>query len=286
MAADERVLTDVLGTYVADPRNLDKGNFPSLGLEIARNPHFHLVTNCFFAHPDGKTDLTTNSIHHHGDMLLTTVTAFGPGYDHWLFSRPERARGEGDDTFAMELVAREQHARGHVAFVDAFVPHAVMFPERLTITYALWSDERPVRWQDRAKRLPIVRGNEAMLRDVVARLGLAKKLGVKQPTYLDYFPVDGGFEGMRDRIQFERGPNEDHLRCVFHVLQATGNEPVAARLARGGKAKNARLVRELAQTLDAGREVTARLSAALHSLPHMNFPAAAIERSLAKRRAA
>src|SRR5262245_8657754 len=74
MAADGRVLPAVLKQHVSNSARLNLGNFPSLGFEIALNPYFGLVANSFFPLPDGQTDLTANSVHHHGDMLLSTVT--------------------------------------------------------------------------------------------------------------------------------------------------------------------------------------------------------------------
>jgi hypothetical protein len=284
MAADERVLSAVLERHVSKPKNLNTLNFPSLGFEVASNAHYTLVVNTFFPHPDGLTDLTFNSVHHHGEMLLTTVSAFGPGYEHWLFTTPQSIDPERD-LFSIRLVERALHPKGHSAFVDAFIPHAVMFPRSLTVTYALWSHRRPVGWRDRIKRLPIFAGREKKLRAVALKLGLRHALDLKVPNYYDYYPVTGGFCGMRERQQFERGPNADYLESLFSILQSTNNEHlvrVIERTVERGGVDDPQKVHELASRMQKGDVIMPKFSKGLHlGIPHMNFKAEAILRTVA-----
>ncbi len=90
---------------------------------------------------------------------------------------------------------------------------------------------------------------------------------------------------MRDREEFGRGPNEDYLYSLFHVLQQTANEGLAStvqrRLDSGGAAGNPRLIGALLADLRAGRSIDGRLSEGHHGIPHANFSAEAIERALA-----
>ena len=107
--------------------------------------------------------------------------------------------------------------------------------------------------------------------------------------YFDFYPTEGGFCGIRERTEFERGPNEDYLQSLFHVCQATGNERLAAvalEVVESGaeKIENPRLVRKLAEDLRAGRRVEGRLSPTHYGVPRANFTREETERALAAQR--
>jgi hypothetical protein len=285
MAHNPRVFTEALIAHVREHHGLNGTNFPVVGVDIESNPYFELAANCFLPHSGGRTDLTWNSVHHHGHLLLTTVTAFGPGYEHWRFTQPKLLDPERD-LFTISVIDRKAHGPNDAAFVDAYMPHAVMYPQSLSVTFALWSSEGPVTWRDRAKRLPFVKGREDVFRRIASHLGISRSLGINVIRYFDYFPCDGGFKGMRERVQFQRGPNEDYLHSFFHVLQRTGNESVAAaishQLSRPGELRNPAVVAALLKRLRAGVPIDSQLSKGVHEpMPHMNFPAAAIEHAVA-----
>lgn len=283
MASDRANLRSALAVEIQRPGGLNTRHFPSVALPIADNAYFNLVANCFLPLPGGVTNVTTNSVHHHGHLLLTTVTAFGPGYGHWRFTTPKRIHPE-QDVFSFELIDREVHAAGHAAFVDAFMPHAVMFPPSLTVTFALWSSQNEVTWRDHLKRVPSVDAHRKSLLRIVRRLGLANALRLNVDDYFDYYPVQNGFQGMRKRIQFERGPNEDFLFTLFHILQQTGNEDLAPHqqfLARV-PVENPVLIKQLSSELKRGVSIPCRFSEGLHWLDHMNFKVEDIEGVLDK----
>jgi hypothetical protein len=169
-----------------------------------------------------------------------------------------------------------------VAFVDARTPHLPVYPPSLTVTLALWSSEHPTTWKDRVKRIPVLKRNERSLRRIAGRLGLSRTLELKIVEDFDFCPVDGGFRNIRDRLEFERGPNEDHLHSLFHVLQATGNEALAKvaeeRLAT--PLKSPAIVKALIADLESGRKITGRLSKGHYDVPYANFTTDAINRSL------
>src|SRR5579862_3746967 len=88
MAASPAVLTALLDRHLSGAGALGAGHYPVVSLDIETNAHFGLVANCWIPLPDRDTNMTTKAIHHHGQLLLTTVTAFGPGYEHWMFTAP------------------------------------------------------------------------------------------------------------------------------------------------------------------------------------------------------
>ena len=133
--------------------------------------------------------------------------------------------------------------------------------------------------------MPVLQKNSAALRALAVRAGLARKLELKVVEYFDFYPTAEGFCGIRERTEFERGPNEDYLQSLFHVIQATGNERLASvaeeRLASGEEVENPELVRRLVADLRAGRGIEGRLSPTHYGVPRANFTREETERALA-----
>jgi hypothetical protein len=285
LSRDPTFLAAILERYLETPGALDKKNYPVVGIPIALNPYFGLVANCWIPLPGRETHIATKAIHHHGDMLLSTATIFGPGYEHWMFSTP-KAVSEGSDTYRMELVEAAAHPLHHVSFVDTMIAHTPLYPKSLSITLALWSSRHPVTWRDRVKRIPIFKGREGQLRNLAVKLGLRKRLELKDSgDGYDFFPSEGGFQVMRQRKEFELGPNEDHLCSVFHVVQETGNERLARTIRRvidQGKVRAGRpVVERLLAKLEKGTPIEGKLSEGHYGLPYANFTREDIERALA-----
>lgn len=285
LCGDRLFLTALLRKALVLPEVLNAGNYPVVSFNVDLNAHYHLVANCWIPLPNRDTDLSTKAIHHHGTMLLTTATAFGPGYEHWLFTRPQ-ALDPSRELYTMRVTDRKLHAQGDVAFVDSWEPHLPLYPAGLTVTLALWSDQDPATWKDRIKRVPFLKRHEAALRRFVVRLGMAQQLDLKQVEYFDFYPAESGFKGMKERIEFGLGPNEDYLYSLFHVLQATQNDPLAPWLeerihAQKIPLKNPSLIRRLLSDLREGRPIEGRLSKGHVGIPHANFRREEIERAAA-----
>lgn len=267
-------LPAMLEKYLADPASLNRGNYPVVAMELELNPWFSLVANCWVPLPDGNTNLSTKCIHHHGNLLLTTVTIFGPGYEHWTFT-PPRPISPDRDLFAMRLIEAASHPLHHVAFVDAGIAHTPFYPSGLSITLALFSSCQPTTWRDRLKRLPGLRGREKQLRSVARKLGLARALDLKTVESFDFHPVRNGFAVIREREEFALGPNADHVANVFHVIQKTGNQRLAgmieALLARGVITTGRAAVESLLPKLIEGKPIRPCLSPDHYNQPTANF---------------
>jgi hypothetical protein len=286
MAADRRFLTGVMRNYLQTPGSLNVRNYPVVGMEWKLNEWFGLVINCWIPLASRRTEVSTKAIHHHGNMLLSTVTLFGPGYEHWTFTKPELVDRDAE-LYRLHVLERAPHQAGHVSFVDANIPHLPWYPSELSITCCLWSNQFPTTWRDRVKRIPMLKKNEKLLRKAAQKTGLdrfaARALDVKLIEYYDYFPVADGFRGMRERQEYERGPNEDHLCSLFHVLQRTQHEDlgelVQDRLRVGG-VEQPLLVEQLLDRLKAGKPIEGKLSRCHLDLPHTTFTKQDVERSL------
>lgn len=283
MATDDRFLTETLERHVASAEGLNVRHYPVVALPVVSNPYFDVVVNCWIPLPDRDTDMSTKAIHHHGELLLTTATAYGPGYEHWTFERPAPV-DEERHLFKTRLIERGQAPRGDVAFVDAYIAHLPMYPSALTITICLWSRRTAKTWKDDVKRMPLFQRNAAQLRKAAGRLGLGSTLDLNVIDTFDFHPSDEGFVGQPERDEFGRGPNSDYLQSLFHIIQETGNESVAAeieqRLSEGGVDDPA-LVRSLLDRLRASEPIEGRLSEGHYGVPHANFRSADIERALA-----
>jgi hypothetical protein len=283
MAADPGVLPAVFRKHIETPGSLNTKHYPVVAINVTLNPHYSLELNSWITLPDGQTNLSTKAIHHHGELLLTTVTAFGPGYEHWTFQRPELIDGTRE-LYRLKLRERAAHPLHHVAFVDSHVPHLPMYPPSLSITLALWSGLRPTTWKDRVKRIGLLKRNEKLLKAAARRLGLARSLDLKIVEYFDFYPTEDGFKGMRQRVEFGRGPNEDYLYSLFHILQETGSDGLAPAVQRhldsAPHLENPQIVAKLLRDLRDGRPIRGRLSPGHYGVPHANFTAQDIERAL------
>jgi hypothetical protein len=289
MSGDSAFFSAVLAKHLQTPKALNTRHYPVVGLDIVLNPHFGLVANCWIPLPDRSRDISTKAIHHHGDMLLSTVTAFGPGYEHWTFTTPT-AVDDRTERYTMRLIERAPHPLHHVAFVDSYIAHLPLYPEAMSITFALWSSRFPTGWKDRVKRLPLLQKNSDRLRKMAARFGVQQQLELKVVEYFDFFPTCDGFQGIKERKEFERGPNSDYLASLFHVIQQTGNEGLAPlveeQLNNGSTLENPELVRQLLSDLKAGRPIEGRLSPTHYAVDHANFSSRDIEQALAAQEAA
>lgn len=282
MSADSHFFTSVLEKHLKTPGSLNTKHYPVVGIDIELNHLFGLVANCWIPLPDRATDVSTKAIHHHGDMLLSTVTAFGPGYEHWTFETPVVVDA-ASESYQVNLIEYAPHALHDVAFVDSYVAHLPFYPESLTITYALWSSKFPSTWKDRLKRLPLLQKNSARLKQLAAKANLTKQLDLKVVEYFDFYPTADGFRGIREREEFERGPNSDYLPSLFHVIQQTGNEHFAGLLREQGQkgVENPALLNQLVDKLERGEEIEGKLSSTHYGIDRANFRKQDLQAALA-----
>lgn len=284
MSGDKEFFTEILTRHINKPGSLNNLHYPVVGIEIESNSYFTLVANCWIPLPDSATHISTKAIHHHGDMLLTTATAFGTGYEHWTFETPQVVDAE-QEVYSLKVLEKAPHPLHHVAFVDAYIAHLPLYPPDLTITYALWSSRFPTTWKDRVKRLPLMQENSQRLRDLVKKLGMANKLELKIVDYFDFYPSCDGFRGIKDRKEFERGPNKDYLASLFHIIQETENDNLSAdlhkKLDSKEKITDRATVAKYLNDLEKGKKIKGRLSAKHFGVPKANFTKDEIVNALA-----
>ena len=225
LAADASLFSALVKRFVLSPAFAESRRInPVLAIPMIETEAFTLVANIWPPRPDGRTDISHQSIHHHGNLLLTSVAAYGPGYESILFEcdREQLSRGE-----SAQMAARSVYRNdfGKVEFIDAFVPHIVFYPPALSVTYALWSKDRPFQLGRRgALRVP--KALKPALRKALAWLGLAGKLGLNQSDGFDYEVRDGEFRKLVQRAQYQPGTRENFLEALRFVVKEIGlNDP-------------------------------------------------------------
>lgn len=222
MGVNKEVLFDVFRQSLSDSEFIKKDrHYPTIAFEIYQDKNVGISGNCFMPVPDRREDLTIVSIHHHGKLLLTTVAAYGPGYHSMLFKKGFSINKENLDA-KLELEKEYQFHKGSVEFVDADQPHVVFFPSAPSITFAMWAYRDVNSAVQSLKNNPIVSRFKEPIRKTLKYFGLVDKVGINVVEYLDFYPAQGKYKALKDRIKFESGDNKNFLTNVFFVLQTAG----------------------------------------------------------------
>lgn len=196
---------------------------PVVAIPMLESTHFHLVANIWIPRADGRTDISHQSIHHHGNLLLTSLAAFGPGYESFVFRR------EPDGT--MKLTQEYVNTQGKTEFIDAGVPHLVFYPSAVSVTYALWSKDRPYSLSRfRAAPEPLKR----LARRILGKL--SSSAGFNQAADLDFTVAEGKIVKLPERVMYPRGGRDSLLSALRLVATEIGlKEPeVWDKLGAGG----------------------------------------------------
>ncbi|MGE3260744.1 MAG: FkbM family methyltransferase [Bacteriovoracia bacterium] len=225
LGADASVLRGLLKKFVlsAEFRRGERIN-PVVAIPMIEDPAFTLVANIWIPRPDGRTDISHQSIHHHGNLLLTSLAAYGPGYESILFDREERG---------LKISQIYTNELGKIEFVDSQVPHLVFYPSALSVTYALWSKDRPYRL-NRLRRLPPSWKGAA--RKAAGALRLSGAIGFNQQEGFDYTVKNGAVVPLKHRALYEKGSHESLLAAMRFVAREVGltDDEIWNVLGRGG----------------------------------------------------
>jgi len=219
-AKSKSFLNELIIKNLVQPNFFNQSHYPVPSFPVFRNAEYELVVNCWIPYPDKSIEISTKSLHHHGPMLLSTITIFGPGYQHWLFKPAKNVDGT---KCILDLIDYNQHGLYHIAFVDAFHVHVPMYPKELSLTLALWTSSQKSSVLDHLKSQPFISKNKLILSQLISKLGMSKLLRVKQLKNLDYYPVTNGFTtiNFRSDTEYCRGPVEHRIQTLFSIIQNT-----------------------------------------------------------------
>lgn len=215
LAATDAALHEIFTKCLLAPGFLESKRInPVVALPIFETAAYTLVANVWIPRPDGRTDLSHQSIHHHGNLLLTSVSAFGPGYESVIYGKMNGSSFPG-----MEQVF--QHERGNLEFVDVRTPHIVFYPARLSVTYALWSREQSSFGRSVTRSAPL-RALKPSLKWLSRRLGLKNLLSSNPETNLDFYVEGGKILPVGNRVMYEPGSNQNFIEAIRFIAAEIG----------------------------------------------------------------
>lgn len=224
MAEDKNILYDIIRYNLDQPAFLKRvRHYSTLSMDIIETPDFNFVVNIFPSLPDKNQDISFQSVHHHGNMLLSTIGAFGPGYKAITFKKDfQIEKNTGLTIMSKEKVY--QNTLHNFDFIDANTPHIVFYPSSISATYALWSNKTKTNTGSRLKKIPLIGKFKKQLRTIIEILGIEKLAGINKVEYLDFYPKDGKLVAMKQRIHYNsaEGSNDNFIQNIFHFIQKTG----------------------------------------------------------------
>lgn len=228
MGADEDFLKLVVRRNFTDSGYLNQEwsmyNIPYL--LIYETDDFVLKIHIFPTAKEYKDGVAAHAIHHHNNYILTTNAFFGSGYESFLFDKSV----ETDPTTLrtkMKITKHFHQKDWNPSRVDAWEPHVVFVPEKLSATMLIWTPERK-RSTDKMRNNPMLKSIKNPLRKIIQTLGLSSVFGIsKGITYQFYAAADRkGFMAIDELEYFaptkaEKGEtvNTYCMQMLFYFLQ-------------------------------------------------------------------
>lgn len=211
----------IVDKSIARPGFFDQKRItPVVAFDIEVNEMYSLIAHCWLPQPDLDVEMTNQSIHHHGDLLLTSLAAFGPGYESILF-KENFSFDKKTYEAKMEIDKIYKNPYMNIEFVEKYTPHVVFYPDSLSITYALWSNYK-AKGTEKLRNSGFIQRNKKKLRKLIDQLNLASVLGLNPYQFVDFYPEDGKVYVMKDRIRYPVGSKKSFAFGFFNVLSGTG----------------------------------------------------------------
>lgn len=220
LVQDKEFLFDVIRKNLSNPEFLKKTrHYPTLAMEVFKNDIVDMVINIFPSLPDKRTDISFQSIHHHGSLMLSTVGLSGPGYSSYIFKGGYKIDKETNET-NLELETFYSNKIGQYTFCGAYVPHVVFYPTEMSSTLVLWSKQNPSSINSVKALFP--RSFSKKVGPVLNKLGLRQALDLNVAEYHDFYPEKGKFYALKNRIGYPEGSNDNFIQNFFYYMQTVG----------------------------------------------------------------
>jgi hypothetical protein len=223
---------DFLKLVVA--RNLDDQGYLDQQWSAYNIPFFHVYETDDFVlkihiFPPAETyvpGIAAHAIHHHNNYILTTNAFFGSGYESILFDTkvitdPKTLRTE------MAIKKHFHQKDWNPSMVNAWEPHIVFLPEKLSATLLIWTPEKK-RPTDTLRNAPLLKAFKKPLRKAIQIMKMEELFGIaKGKTYQYYTAPDGnGFMAIDEEVYFApskalKGSEIDKksMQLLFSFLQ-------------------------------------------------------------------
>lgn len=241
LAGDRAFFEEIVLECASRPGFFSQGRInPVVAFNLLQTPHYSLIAHGWIPRPDGDTTISHQSIHHHGKLLLTSLAAFGAGYESLLFKR-----GFTVDKKSREAELKPQklyvNSQGSIEFVDSFAPHVVFYPKEISVTYALWSNDTKTLGAN-AKKNPLLRRLKAPLKSCLLALGLGEVFGLNAVEDLDFTVNEGKAFLLPKRVTYPRGGQQNFHEALFLLLDKIGFERREELYALAVKTKDEALI--------------------------------------------
>jgi hypothetical protein len=231
MGSDQAFLQQVIR------RNFDDLAYLTQTWSLYNIPYFHvyetddfvLKIHLFPGAENYVPGIAAHAIHHHNNYILTTNAFFGSGYESILFDKEVKT---DDSTLRTKMrVNKHFHQKDwNPSMVDAWEPHIVFIPEKLSATMLIWTPEKK-RATDTLRNVKLLKLVKMPLRKLIQWFKLESTFGIaKGKTYQYYAAPDGnGFMAIEEEHYFAptKAANGESARSycmqiLFSFLQKSG----------------------------------------------------------------
>lgn len=219
MAKSQSILFEIIKQNIEKPIFFNQKRInPVIALEIETNETVSFVAHCWMPLPNKSNTITHQSIHHHGKLLLTSVAAFGNGYESIIFKKGYSIdKKSGITNIQIDRIYTNPHL--NIEFIDTDTPHVVFYPAEFSITYALWTNVEAATVEN-MKKIGFIKKYKKQLRKIIDAFGAAQLLGLNTNEYLDFYPKDKKIIALKSRIKYPAGGNDSFLNGFFSLLQS------------------------------------------------------------------
>jgi hypothetical protein len=219
MAQSKDVLHDIIRQNLSTPGFFSQKRInPVIAFEIVKTKDFSITAHCWMPLPDRSTNITHQSIHHHGRLLLTSVSPVGDGYESIIFKKGYSLDKEAGIA-KMEIEKVYKNPQHNIEFIDSNTPHVVFYPKDFSITYAMWSYDKKDGLIASLRQSKVIQSNKKAILKVLGKLGISKKVGVNVLEYFDFYPAQEKLHAMQNRVMYPVGSNENFVHNIFYILQ-------------------------------------------------------------------
>jgi hypothetical protein len=222
MAKDRAVLYEIIKQNLVNPAFLSRTrHYSTLSMAVYEHSDFSMVINIFPPLPNRNTDITFQSIHHHGNLLLSTVSFFGPGYSSIVYKKGFEINKDTHET-NLEIEKIYENHLYQLEFCDSHQPHVVFYPTDFSSTLVIWSDDKR-NLKNTFKKFGFLKKIKPLILKVLKMLRLSAAVGINKIEYFDFYRENGVYYGLKDRLAYDdAGSNYNFLENIFCFLQKFG----------------------------------------------------------------
>ncbi len=240
MTANQEFINQAIEFNLSDPLFLErKRHYPTLALSIFKNDLIDIIINIFPNLPDKNTNISFQSIHHHGNLMLSTIGLSGVGYTSFIFNNSYSIE-ESTKKTNLKIDKQYQNKIGQYTFCDGFTPHIVFYPESFSSTLVVWSrsDKKNINKLKSLFPKPLKKSISKM----ATAIGLKKTLAINAAQYHDFYPENNQIIALKDRIDYPEGSNTNFIQNIFHYFQSVGyyNEEYLNKLLQKNSSETAK----------------------------------------------